>query len=155
MVSCILIHSNSVCIAGAVRSYYSVMVNDSYDPTWGGFDLWTWEAVEVDLGIACACAPAVKPLLIRWFPKIMERVLGRTSDFSHGISGRNGISPGNNGAFIPMNSPNMPNAGQDSRQGHRVQVYGGWRPEESSRVPGKGFSRSHKNGESEESLTKP
>lgn len=35
-----------------------------------GFDLWTWEALEINLGIICACVPTIKPLIIRIFPSI-------------------------------------------------------------------------------------
>jgi hypothetical protein len=91
-----------VNIAGGLRLYYSVVVNDSKDGTWSGFQLWTWEAVEVDLGIACACAPALKPLLLRWFPKLMHSVFGANNSSN---PSRKGLSAGGNGAFLEMKTP--------------------------------------------------
>ena len=138
----------SVCIAGILRTYYTLAVTDSQDVTWGGYNLWTWEGVEVNLGISCACAPAIKPLLLRWFPRIMESVFGHTSS---NRSGRNGLSAGNNGTFIPMNSPKSGPNGHI----HKEVVYG-WRAEEATHVPGRsnGEGFAIREGGSEESLTK-
>ena len=91
-----------VNIAVGLRLYYSIVVNDSKDGTWTSFQLWTWEAVEVDLGIACACAPALKPLLLRWFPKLMHSVFGANSSSN---PSRKGLSVARNGTFLEMKSP--------------------------------------------------
>jgi hypothetical protein len=130
-----------VNIAGGLRLYYSIIVNNSRDGTWTGFQLWTWEAVEVDLGITCACAPALKPLLLRWFPKLMHSVFGANSSSN---PSRKGFSAGN-GAFLEMKNPrgerSMGGAFTGNEEGvTRTHVYAG--------KLGK-----HKDGESEESLT--
>jgi hypothetical protein len=121
--------------------YYSIVVNDSQDGTWSGYYLWTWEAVEIDLGIVCACVPALKPLLLRWFPKLMHSVFGQTSS----NPSRKGLSAGGNGTFIPMNSTRNVRGTIGIGEGEtRTHVYAGK------------FSlalRIHKDGESEESLT--
>jgi hypothetical protein len=54
-----------------VRLYYSISVNLSNDSTWEGFDLWTWETVELDLGIVCASFPSLKALVTRMLPKLL------------------------------------------------------------------------------------
>jgi hypothetical protein len=131
-----------VNIAGGLRLYYSIIVNDSRDGTWSGFQLWTWEAVEVDLGIACACAPALKPLLLRWFPNLMHSVFGANSSSN---PSRKGLSAGGNGTFLEMKSPrggrSMGGTFTGIEEGvTRTHVYAGK------------LGR-HKDGESEESLT--
>ncbi|KAF2132138.1 hypothetical protein P153DRAFT_383028 [Dothidotthia symphoricarpi CBS 119687] len=55
-----------VTIAGIIRTWYiykSLMVED--DTTWYAYPLWIAAAVEVDLGVICASAPALRPLLAR------------------------------------------------------------------------------------------
>jgi hypothetical protein len=60
-----------VCVAGALRLYYSITNEKSDDATWEGFNLWTWESIEVNLGIVCASAPCLKALIARVLPKLM------------------------------------------------------------------------------------
>ena len=59
-------------MAGSLRLYYSIRTNRSYDATWVGVDLSTWEAVEMNLGIVCASAPCLKALVARVIPKFLS-----------------------------------------------------------------------------------
>lgn len=140
-----------VCIAGAMRVYYSIVVNDGQDGTWTGFDLWTWEAVEVDLGIACACAPAVKPLLIRWFPQLMASIFGASSSHTANPSRAVGL-PGGNGPFIPMKDSGIrvERGVTVERQQRSRNVTGKW--DEESSVDTKIGRSFGKDASSEESL---
>ncbi|KXL50068.1 hypothetical protein M433DRAFT_27169 [Acidomyces richmondensis BFW] len=53
-----------VIIAGSIRTYYIWRgLIDSYDETWFAYPLWIAAAVEIDVGVICACAPALKMLL--------------------------------------------------------------------------------------------
>lgn len=60
-----------VCIAGGVRLYYSIITQTSNDSPWVGFNMYTWESVEVNLGIVCASAPCLKSLIQQVIPKFM------------------------------------------------------------------------------------
>lgn len=51
-----------VSIVGAVRTYYAWMAFSSYDLTWYATPHWIAAIVEINLAIACACAPALRPL---------------------------------------------------------------------------------------------
>ncbi|KAL2193963.1 hypothetical protein P885DRAFT_71762 [Corynascus similis CBS 632.67] len=52
-----------VVIAACIRAYWiHYIVQKTYDVTWYGFHLWMWTAVEVHLGIICACVPWIKSL---------------------------------------------------------------------------------------------
>jgi hypothetical protein len=62
--------SHRVCVAGALRLYYTIATNSSTDSPWEGFYLWTWEGIEVNLGIVCASAPCLKSLVARIVPRI-------------------------------------------------------------------------------------
>jgi hypothetical protein len=63
---------NSVCIAGALRLYYSIITDKSPDTPWEGFYLWTWESIEINLGIVCASAPCLKSLITRIVPRLFS-----------------------------------------------------------------------------------
>ncbi|KAL2264210.1 hypothetical protein VTK26DRAFT_486 [Humicola hyalothermophila] len=59
--------SSVVVIAGCVRTYWIyVIVVETYDVTWEGFQLWMWTAVEVHLGVICGCVPWLKSLFNLW-----------------------------------------------------------------------------------------
>lgn len=60
-----------VCVAGALRLYFSITNEKSNDATYEGFNLWTWESIEVNLGIVCASAPCLKALIARVLPRLM------------------------------------------------------------------------------------
>ncbi|KAH7327502.1 hypothetical protein BKA65DRAFT_481201 [Rhexocercosporidium sp. MPI-PUGE-AT-0058] len=54
-----------VCIFGTLRLIFSLTVDVSSDYTWEGFYLWLFAALELDLGIICASAPALKMFVVR------------------------------------------------------------------------------------------
>jgi hypothetical protein len=120
-------------------------VVDSQDGTWYGFELWTWEAVEVNLAIGCACVPALKPLLIRWFPIMISSLFGNTTN-----TARKGASAGN-GSFIPMGSPHATPAGAAIKE-NPTPGYEKWTGEDVIHTSIKAFPR-RKEGDSEENLT--
>ncbi|KAF1810453.1 hypothetical protein P152DRAFT_98877 [Eremomyces bilateralis CBS 781.70] len=84
-----------VIIAGSLRSYYiwdSIM--NSYDETWVGYPLWLAAAVEVDLGVICACAPALRPLIASAVPQTITSLSDRfTGKFSSNLSSKGTPSP--------------------------------------------------------------
>ncbi|KAK3937012.1 hypothetical protein QBC46DRAFT_268500 [Diplogelasinospora grovesii] len=52
-----------VVIAACMRTYWvHRVVDETYDVTWNGFELWIWTAVEVHLGVICGCVPILKAL---------------------------------------------------------------------------------------------
>jgi len=52
-----------VITAGCIRIYWlHYILQETYDVTWYGFELWIWTPVEVQLGIMCGCVPWLKPL---------------------------------------------------------------------------------------------
>lgn len=54
-------------IASCVRIYWAhYILQETYDVTWYGFQLWLWMAVEVQLGLICACVPWLKSLFKLW-----------------------------------------------------------------------------------------
>lgn len=64
-----------VILASAARLSSILKQDKSSDITWviADFDIWT--VLEVSLGIVCACAPAIRPLLQKVFPRLMRIVI--------------------------------------------------------------------------------
>ena len=60
------------CIAGLVRVYYTARVARSYDVGWEGYGEGMASILELNLGIICASAPALKPLVKRYWPGAMK-----------------------------------------------------------------------------------
>ncbi|KXS99627.1 hypothetical protein AC578_9934 [Pseudocercospora eumusae] len=53
-----------VTIAGALRTYFIWQsLIGTWDTTWYSYPLWICAAIEIDIAVICACAPALKPLL--------------------------------------------------------------------------------------------
>ncbi|KAH7347023.1 hypothetical protein BKA66DRAFT_477831 [Pyrenochaeta sp. MPI-SDFR-AT-0127] len=56
------------CVCGILRTYYSVVVyHYTYDISWYAYYGWTWTCLEIDLGVICGSAPALKVFFRRYF----------------------------------------------------------------------------------------
>ncbi|KAH8731068.1 hypothetical protein GQ44DRAFT_699292 [Phaeosphaeriaceae sp. PMI808] len=53
-----------IVVAGSFRAYWiHYTLFETWDATWGGYQIWVWTAVETNVGVICGCIPALKPLL--------------------------------------------------------------------------------------------
>ncbi|KAF2476573.1 uncharacterized protein BDR25DRAFT_375541 [Lindgomyces ingoldianus] len=89
-----------VTVAGIVRTWYIYKsLIAEYDETWYAFPLWIAAAVEIDLGVICASAPVLRPLLSKlpWSLSITSSRFSRRTSVS--------------GNFIPRNSSNKYRSG--------------------------------------------
>jgi hypothetical protein len=112
--------------------------------------MWTWSSAEVDLGIVCACVPALKPLLVRWFPRMIESSFGRTKHEPH-LGPTNG--QGCQGISIAM-KPNANNAGALDclkKPNAEACVYRDWSDDEAGHTSNKDLNKT-KDSESTKSL---
>lgn len=55
----------------------------SHNPTWDQYGVANWSTVEINVGIICACMPAMRLVLVRCFP----RILGSTKKYPSQPSG--------------------------------------------------------------------
>ncbi|KAK7525214.1 uncharacterized protein IWZ02DRAFT_228776 [Phyllosticta citriasiana] len=62
-----------VCIAGLVRMWYYSVYFKSKDFYWDGVWNYILVAIETNLGVACACLPCIKPVLVKLFPFAFNR----------------------------------------------------------------------------------
>ncbi|KAF1365915.1 hypothetical protein EJ07DRAFT_53053, partial [Lizonia empirigonia] len=87
-----------VTVAGIVRTWYIYKsLVTTYDNTWYAYPLWIAAAVEIDLGVICASAPVLKPLL----SKIPFSLSGT---FSYGISLKKKTTTGSGSRSNPSGS---------------------------------------------------
>jgi len=59
-------------ILASIGRIVSIVKLGSNDYTYSIGDFDTWSVVEVTVGLICACAPTIRPLLLRLFPKLMS-----------------------------------------------------------------------------------
>ncbi|KAF2500687.1 hypothetical protein BU16DRAFT_535249 [Lophium mytilinum] len=88
-----------VAIASIIRVVRISKLLHEEDKTWASYDTTIWTAVEIDVGIVCACAPAIKPLLNQLIPRFMGTLTpnssgwnryGRKGTYDHRLSTRKG-----------------------------------------------------------------
>lgn len=60
---------NSAPMAGALRLVYIHKAVVGFDFTYYGYPLWALTSLEAHVGIICASAPSLKPLIVRVFPQ--------------------------------------------------------------------------------------
>lgn len=105
-----MLTSRSVTVFGILRLAW--LVDISYKPMTGDFSYdirFVYSAIETNLAIITACAPALRPLLKSWFPGLFASLnSGVTSEgpygSRYGISASNdGKGPRNNSKIVSMN----------------------------------------------------
>ncbi|KAJ4364776.1 hypothetical protein N0V95_000724 [Ascochyta clinopodiicola] len=70
------------CICGILRTYYATYVYyRTYDITWYAYYGWIWTALEADLAVVCASAPALKMFFRRYFNMTTSRSDYAMSEF--------------------------------------------------------------------------
>lgn len=59
------------CVTSVLRLRSLYVASVSTDLTYDNVGAATWSAVELNVGIICACLPMMKPLLVRLFPRLL------------------------------------------------------------------------------------
>ncbi|KAF5879329.1 putative integral membrane protein [Botrytis fragariae] len=75
-----------VCVAGAVRTYYTYVELVSSDMTWDTYYVWISSTVELYVGIIGASVPATKPFFTRYIPFILPHSLHSSRSDRYAIS---------------------------------------------------------------------
>lgn len=73
------------------------------DPTYDFMNTWScaYSQIESDLAIISACAPALRPLLARWCPRLFQTDLGSGATANYGASTTiGGTKPGSRGGML-------------------------------------------------------
>ncbi|KAH8776000.1 hypothetical protein F5882DRAFT_162477 [Hyaloscypha sp. PMI_1271] len=91
-----------IIVAACIRLDRIIMLDESNDKTWDVSDLTTWTSIEVSVGLFCASAPAIRPLIRKIAPNLFPSVSQtlsrggtlRQSGTKHALSKRNGYVHG-------------------------------------------------------------
>jgi hypothetical protein len=98
------------CVCGIMRTYYGIYVYYyTYDITWIAYYGWIWTALEADLAVICASAPALKVFFRRYFNLSVNRS-GNSNAKDRKPSRSGKISPGNSGDSSHVDSGYWPSA---------------------------------------------
>ncbi|EPS39767.1 hypothetical protein H072_6447 [Dactylellina haptotyla CBS 200.50] len=143
--SCVLVFAlwTVATIAAVLRLWKTITAFEAFDASWYGYDLWVYVALEAHLAVVCACAPGIKPLITRIWPKfdkfhpsvgqnmtppargrISRRRGEPTSVFEIIKSGGKLFSKSSSGKWNSTNNDTLNSAILDEEQarGHELQV---------------------------------
>ncbi|USP82307.1 hypothetical protein yc1106_09581 [Curvularia clavata] len=89
-----------VTAAGVVRTWYIYRsLFNEYDQTWYAYPLWIAAAVEIDLGVICASAPVLKPLLAKIPFSLSSALTGGISFKRTSLHTSKTLTPGTSATF--------------------------------------------------------
>lgn len=91
-----------VTVVSIIRLEYLIHFANSENPTWDLAAFGYWSTIEMDVGVMCACMPALHSLFKRWWPKVFGAT---TWGKSTGKSGVSGASASNGGVEGVPGSP--------------------------------------------------
>ncbi|KAJ9610699.1 hypothetical protein H2200_005476 [Cladophialophora chaetospira] len=60
------------CITGMLRLHAIYVATNSTDPSYDNLPAATWSAAELNVGIMCACVPALRPVISLVFPRLLS-----------------------------------------------------------------------------------
>ncbi|KAF2022287.1 hypothetical protein BU24DRAFT_439026 [Aaosphaeria arxii CBS 175.79] len=116
-----------VTIAGIVRTWYIYKsLIEEYDITWYSYPLWIAAAVEIDLGVICASAPVLRPLLSK-LPFTVSSIASRISAHkasSKGYTANTSADGDDSNGTTPAGSQNK-SALDSKRRSGRMAMFGG------------------------------
>lgn len=69
----------SVTVVSILRLQSLVSFANSHNPTWDQWDVSNWSTIEINVGIMCACMPAMRVILVRLFPKVLGTTTNNAS----------------------------------------------------------------------------
>ncbi|GAB7349510.1 hypothetical protein MBLNU459_g0217t2 [Dothideomycetes sp. NU459] len=129
-----------VTVAGIIRTYFiwkSLIA--TYDETWFSYPLWICAAVEIDLAVLCACAPALKPLfsppLHRLSVSLARGATTVRSRISSSVSGpRPASGSGNSSSSSPSSAQPASSSSSSGGDGGNGGSGGGGHASEKSRT---------------------
>lgn len=89
---------------------------NSTDTSWNVSLSFMWSAVEVNVGIMCACVPGLKPLVSRFLPRMIREVRDRTGSFREDEQEKSFVLPEPSKPFVPhsprsFQAPSLPSPG--------------------------------------------
>ncbi|KAF2681989.1 hypothetical protein K458DRAFT_343059 [Lentithecium fluviatile CBS 122367] len=70
-----------VTVVSIIRLQSLIHFANSTNPTWDQVDVSNWSTIEINVGIMCACMPALRVILVHAFPKLMGTTRTPTNQY--------------------------------------------------------------------------
>lgn len=70
-----------------LRLKWMIQFASTQNVTWDYVPIGYWSTIEVHAGILCACLPAMRALLYKWFPRLRGASTARSGKYSNGYYG--------------------------------------------------------------------
>ena len=70
-----------VTVVSILRLRSLIHFGVSSNPTWDQTDVISWSNIEINVGIICACMPALRVILVRCFPKVFGTTKGTSQPY--------------------------------------------------------------------------
>ncbi|KKY20014.1 putative pth11-like integral membrane protein [Phaeomoniella chlamydospora] len=80
------------CVTSILRLHSLYVFSVATDTTWTNAAVATWSSVETNTNIICACLPTLKPLFVRFVPRLLGSTRSRTHGYNYHASGAAGVS---------------------------------------------------------------
>ncbi|KAH7068527.1 hypothetical protein FB567DRAFT_573960 [Paraphoma chrysanthemicola] len=142
-VACMFFVGTFVTVVSALRLQSLVHFATSRNPTWDSTDIIYWSNIEQNVGIVCACMPAIRVMLVQMFPRILGSRRGTTRQYGSGYDSRKTRMGGDASAMSNLSTKDIArpnnvhtisysktfdvqhqNADSDERALFEMQVYG-------------------------------
>jgi hypothetical protein len=76
-----LTHLTSVTVVSGLRLKSLVNFAASNNPTWDQTEVIKWSNIEINVGIICACMPALRVIFVHMFPKMLGSRNGPSTSY--------------------------------------------------------------------------
>ena len=87
-----LIVHHSGCITSILRLHSLYVVSKTTDITYDNVGAATWSSVELNVGILCACLPTLRPILNKFFPRLLLSTHRNTVELPRSFAMQNSVS---------------------------------------------------------------
>ncbi|KAG9188469.1 hypothetical protein G6011_02392 [Alternaria panax] len=103
-----------VTVISILRLRSLVSFAASANPTWDQTDVINWSNIEINIGVICACLPALRVILVHLFPKILGTTKSTERPYYAYGSQSHGMNRGGSALASGLGRSAVPNGGRDA-----------------------------------------
>ncbi|KAH6983342.1 hypothetical protein BKA56DRAFT_615325 [Ilyonectria sp. MPI-CAGE-AT-0026] len=94
-----------VTVVSIIRLQYIINLGSSHNATYDQLDISIWSTVEINVGIMCTCMPAIRMMLVRFFPVLRSTIRDtrKSSNYKENTGPRTKISSHDGSRVVPEN----------------------------------------------------
>ncbi|KAF7554798.1 hypothetical protein G7Z17_g2671 [Cylindrodendrum hubeiense] len=94
-----------VTVVSIIRLQYIISLGSSHNATYDQLDISVWSTIEINVGIMCTCLPAIRIMLVRFFPVLRSTIRDtrKSSNYKDNSRPRTKLSSRDDSKAIPEN----------------------------------------------------